>query len=178
MAMSSPSLNTKAAAVLTAAVISWSAAFVAPREGYVSSPRHERVDPPNVYTWCYGRTNYDDPNVPFGKHFTKEECQKLLELSIPKYAGFAQKCIPGLYSLPEPTQVSIISFTYNLGGGTLCKSRVAKSLNLNPPAIRAACEAMMAFVYANGVRLKGLVNRRADERALCLKGLNDVHASL
>lgn len=156
---------------LTGAVAAAAAAFIAPWEGYAPVAKHERIDPPGVITWCYGRTNYDDPTVASGTRFTKEECKKQLEETIPKYAEQARKCIPNLYLLPGPTQAAVISFTYNLGQGNLCRSRVAANLKANPPNIQAGCDAMLAFTRANGRFIQGLLNRRRAERALCLKGL-------
>lgn len=145
--------------------------FVAKWEGFEPVAKHEFVDPPGVITWCFGRTNYDDPTVKPGTRFTKEECEKQLQETLPRYAAQAHVCIPKLLDLPPPTMAAIISFTYNLGEGNLCKSRVARYLNETPPDIREACDAMLAFTRANGVVLQGLVSRRRDERTLCLKGL-------
>lgn len=156
---------------LTGSVIAASAAFLMPWEGFVPVARHERIDPPGVITWCYGRTNYDDPTVKIGTRFTKEECKQQLEETIPRYAAQAVKCIPNLYALPEPTQVAVISFTYNLGQGNLCRSRVAANLKASPPNIQAGCDAMLAYTRANGKFIQGLLNRRRAERTLCLKGL-------
>lgn len=161
----------KTAIGLSTAVATLTAAFLMPWEGYAPVAKHERIDPPGVITWCFGRTNFDDPTVKAGTRFTKEECKKQLEETIPKYSEQARKCIPNLYALPEPTQAAVISFTYNLGQGNLCKSRVAANLNRGPPNIQAACDAMLAFTRANGKFIQGLLNRRRAERTLCLKGL-------
>lgn len=145
------------------------AAFLTTWEGFAPVAVHERVDPPHVITWCFGRTNYDDPTVKAGTHFTKEECEKTLVADFPKYAEPVAACIPQFHDLPDPLQASLVSFAYNLGPRTLCRSSVAH--HINNGNIEAGCDAMMAFVRANGVVLQGLKNRRRAERELCMKGI-------
>lgn len=141
--------------------------FLAVAEGYAPVAVHEKVDPPGVITWCYGRTNYDDPTVKAGETFTKAQCEQFLADDVPKYAIGVRKCVPGFDEMPPPRQAALVSFTYNLGAGTLCKSGVAK--NLNAGNVQAGCDAMLAYVNSNGEYLKGLDTRRHNERALCLK---------
>ena len=145
------------------------AAFLVMWEGFAPVAVHERVDPPGVITWCFGRTNYDDPSVKAGTHFSKEECEKTLVEDFPKYAEPIAACIPNFAKLADPLQASLVSFAYNLGPRTLCRSSVARYINEGN--IAAGCDAMMAFTRANGVVLQGLKNRRRAERELCLKGI-------
>lgn len=154
------------AAAGSAAVV-LAAAFLTVWEGFAPVAKHERVDPPGVITWCFGRTNYDDPTVKAGTHFNKEQCQKLLEADIPKYAAPLYKCVKDFAEYPPHRQASLISFSYNLGPGTVCKSTTVKELNAGH--VKAGCDAMMRYTRANGVVLKGLVNRRTAERAYCLR---------
>lgn len=135
-------------------------------EGYAPVAVHEKADPPGVITWCFGRTNYDDPTVPVGERFTKAQCEQLLADDLPKYAIGVRKCVPGFDEMPPSRQASLVSFTYNLGAGTLCKSGVAKDLNAGN--VQAGCDAMLAYVNAAGKYLCGLDKRRQDERAMCL----------
>lgn len=165
------SRNAKIAGGVAGAVLAIATPFVANWEGFAPVAVHERVDPPGVITWCFGRTNFDDPTVKVGTRFTKEECKTQLAETLPRYAEQARKCVPNLYALPAPTQAAVISFTYNVGQGNLCKSGVTRNLNKTPPDIRAACDAMLMYVRAAGRVLQGLVNRRKAERTLCLKGL-------
>lgn len=141
--------------------------FLVVWEGFAPRAVHERVDPPGVITWCFGRTNYDDPTVKAGTKFTKAECEKLLDEDLPKYAAPVQQCIPSFDTLKPNVQAALVSFAYNLGPGTLCKSAVARYVNQGK--IAKACNAMMPYVRANGVVLRGLVNRRNAERKLCLQ---------
>lgn len=144
------------------------AAFLMAREGYEPVARHERIDPPGVITWCFGRTNYDDPAVKAGTRFSRAQCKQFLEQDLPKYAAPVQECIPSFNSMPPSRQAALVSFAYNLGAGRLCASSVA--MDLNAGDVRAGCNAMLAWNRSNGRVVRGLVLRRQAERKLCLEG--------
>lgn len=148
-------------------VVGISVAFTAAWEGFAPVATHERIDPPGVITWCFGRTNYDDPSVKVGTRFTKAECEKELPETLARYAADVEDCIPDVSNMPPSRQAALISFTYNLGKGNLCKSSVARYLNAGD--VRRGCDAMLLYDRANGVVLKGLQNRRRAERELCLR---------
>lgn len=141
------------------------ASFLMVHEGFAPVAVHERVDPPGVITWCFGRTNYDDPTVKAGTRFNRDQCLKFLAEDLPKYAAPVQECIPAFDSFPPHRQAALVSFAYNLGSGTLCKSSVARQMNAGH--YDEGCDAMAAYTHANGVVLQGLVNRRNDEIKLC-----------
>jgi hypothetical protein len=54
--------NTKGK-VVGGAAVALTASFLTVWEGYAPVAKHEHVDPPGVITWCFGRTNFDDPTV-------------------------------------------------------------------------------------------------------------------
>jgi lysozyme len=130
-------------------------------EGFRSVGVHDPIDPPGVNTICYG---YID-KVKVGDRKTKEECKALLATDIPRYDAMVKKAIH--VDMPPHRHAAMISFTYNVGGGALAKSSVARHMNAGRTA--QACDALMLYVYANGKRLKGLENRRKAERAMCLR---------
>jgi len=146
------------------------AAFLMTREGFEPVAKHERIDPPGVITWCFGRTNYDDPTVAAGTQFNRDQCKQFLEDDLPKYAAPVQECIPGFDAMPPKRQAGLISFAYNLGAGRLCASSVARELNAGN--VQAGCDAMLAYNRVNGKVCDdahcGLGQRRRDERKLCL----------
>lgn len=154
----------------TGAGVGLCCAFLMVREGYAPVAKHEAIDPPGVITWCFGRTNYDDPTVKAGAQFTKAECGAQLAESLQKYAAPVQECIRGFDAMPAARQASLVSFAYNLGPGLLCKSSVARNLNLGN--VKAGCDAMLLFNRVNGKICDdahcGLGKRRRDERKLCL----------
>src|SRR5262245_40143338 len=147
-----------AAALTVAALTQW--------EGMDRVAQHFSIDPPGVITVCYGMTNYDRP-LKTGQEFTEDECKAFLLHDIPKYEAQAAKCIPGLYEMPAHRRAAINSFTYNVGGGALCKSSVAKYLNAGD--IEKGCGALLLYTRANGKVLRGLERRRQFERSWCLR---------
>ena len=62
---------------------------------------------------------------------------------------------------------ALCSWTYNLGSGALQRSSLRR-LYLNDGRYEEAADEMLRWVYCNGRRLRGLVLRRTDERALFL----------
>ena len=62
---------------------------------------------------------------------------------------------------------ALCSWTYNLGTGALQRSSLRR-LYLNDGRYEEAADEMLRWVFCNGRRLRGLVLRRTDERALFL----------
>lgn len=123
-------------------------------------------DPVGVVTICYGVTSHDR-SVKMGDKVSPEQCQKWLAEDLPKYDAQAKKCIPKLDSFPPHRHAAIVSFTYNVGQGNLCKSSVARHLNAG--RVKQGCDALMAWNKAGGKELRGLTARRAAERKDCLR---------
>ncbi|TDT01668.1 lysozyme [Erwinia rhapontici] len=71
--------------------------------------------------------------------------------------------------LSDNTFSAVTSLTFNVGCGAMQKSTLFQLLRQEK--IAQACEQFPRWVYAGGVRLNGLVTRRAAERALCLDGV-------
>ena len=138
-------------------------------EGMDLTAKHQSIDPPGVITACIGRTNYDDPTLKAGQHFTKAQCEQFLRDDLPKYDAMMRRCIH--VAMPPHRYAAIVDFTYNVGGGTLCKSSVAREINAGYP--RAGCNGLLAYTKANGRFLPGLRHRREDsfigERTWCLR---------
>ncbi|NGX98717.1 MAG: lysozyme [Candidatus Afipia apatlaquensis] len=117
----------------------------------------------NIPTVCYGETE----GVRVGDKYSKSECQAMLANKLPRYAAEIAKCIR--VPISDKTRAAFISFAYNVGSAGFCKSTAARKLNSGD--IRGACDALMAWNRAGGKVVKGLVNRRAAERAMCLEGI-------
>lgn len=129
-------------------------------EGYQKIGWHDPIDPPGVNTVCYGHIE----DVQIGDTYTKVQCQGMLKDDIPRYELMVKKCIH--VSMPPYRHAAILSFTYNVGGGALCRSSVARYLNQGD--ISRACDALLLYDRANGKVIPGLENRRKAERQLCL----------
>jgi lysozyme len=125
---------------------------------------HGTLDPPGVYTICDG----DTIGVKAGDRDTVAGCAIRLDARL---AGFAKPVLaatPGLYGHPNQLAAAI-SLAYNIGAAAYAKSTVAARFNARQWA--AACDAFLMWDKAGGKVVQGLLNRRAAERALCLKDL-------
>lgn len=60
-----------------------------------------------------------------------------------------------------------VSFSYNIGTASFCKSTLVKKLNAGD--YDGACAELKRWVYFQGKRLPGLVSRREDEYQRCMK---------
>lgn len=137
-------------------------------EGFAPVATHERIDPPSVITYCYGRTNYDDPNLKVGDRCTKDEGKKFLASDLEdKYLPPIRACIHDFDHLPIWRQAAFLDASYNLGSGTVCKSSMVRKLNAGD--VRGACDAFLLYDRANGKVIRGLELRREAERELCLR---------
>ena len=102
------------------------------------------------------------------RRYSDAECKAMLSDGL---AGFAA---PVLARNPElkghdNQLAAAISLSYNIGNAAYRKSTVARKFSAGD--WRGACNAFMAWSMAGGKRVQGLVNRRAAERDLCLRGL-------
>jgi lysozyme len=66
-----------------------------------------------------------------------------------------------------PRFSALCLWTYNLGSGALQRSSLRR-LYLNDGRYEEAADELLRWVFCNGKRLRGLVLRRTDERALFL----------
>lgn len=157
---------------VTAGAMAIMLAFTSVREGEV---RRTYVDHQGkggaVLSYCYGETK----GAIAGATYSHEECLAQLRVSALAHAQEVQACLPA--GLPDQTAAAFYDMGYNLGTGAFCKSSMSrKALAGDLPG---ACDAILKYVYSNGkdCRLSGsncggIVKRRNDERALCLKGLS------
>ena len=121
-------------------------------------------DPINIATACTGHTGWE---VIVGKRYSKAECDAFLDADLNIAARDVRKCIT--VDLTPKTYAALISFTFNVGGGALCKSTLARKFNTGD--YWGGCAQLSKWTYAGGKQWKGLVRRRADERQLCEAGL-------
>jgi lysozyme len=121
---------------------------------------HDKIDPPGVNTVCYGHIE----GVKVGDRYTAEQCKNMLLNDLPRYEAMVRKCVTAPMS--DGTHAALLSFTFNVGGGALCKSSVAHKINAGD--LQGGCDALLLYTRANGKFVQGLLNRRKDERRLCL----------
>ncbi|MDX1032844.1 glycoside hydrolase family protein [Sinorhizobium medicae] len=155
-------LSKKAVGGATAAVLLSISALIKPWEGLELRSYPDIV---GVWTACYGETMGIKP----GMKFTKQECEdKLLVRVVNDYYRPLTQCIPDFDRKPVEWQAAAVSVTYNIGVGAACKSTAARLAREGK--IRESCHAWTKFNRAGGRVVKGLVNRRNAELAICLKG--------
>jgi lysozyme len=115
-----------------------------------------------IPTVCYGETE----GVHVGDRYTLAQCKEMLAKKLPRYANEIAQCIK--VDITEEALAAFIVFSYNVGSGGFCKSSTVRRLNAGD--VRGACDGLRAWIKAGGKVRQGLINRRADERDLCLSG--------
>ena len=115
-------------------------------------------DPIGIPTYCFGETE----NAQMGRTYTVQQCRELLAGRLEEFNAMVDNCIH--VPMSDKRRVAVLSFTYNVGGGALCKSNFARRLNAGDPH---ACDELLKWDKAGGHTLPGLTRRRKEERALC-----------
>jgi lysozyme len=132
--------------------------LVAYHEGVIP---YTYADPIGIPTVCAGETG---PHVQFGQRYTVAECMAMLDKRLVLEWGKVERCITREL---EPHQaVAILSWSYNVGDGAACKSTLIRMVNAGAPASQW-CAQLDRWTYAGKRQWKGLVRRRAEERAIC-----------
>lgn len=148
----------KVAVVVGGAAVTLAAPMVVYYEG--AFPQ-SYADPVNIPTICVGHTG---PEVKLGQSADVATCRDLLQRDLATaYAG-VRRCIR--VPLRDNEAAALTSFTFNVGGDALCGSTLARMANAGNPAERW-CPELDKWVYAKGIKLSGLVKRRAAERRMC-----------
>jgi lysozyme len=121
------------------------------------------LDPVGIPTICYGHTT----TAQLGQTKTLAECEKLLNVDLLIAITDVESRVK--VPLTVERRAALVDFVYNVGGTKFGGSTLLKKLNSGD--VRGACAEFSRWVYAGGVKLQGLVARRAEERALCEVGL-------
>lgn len=101
----------------------------------------------------------------YNKTFTSEEVDELLKHDLLRFEIGLSRLLPKL-SFQQHEYDALISFSFNLGLGTLQRSTLRQSL-LRNDKLQASKE-FMKYVYAGGKTVQGLINRRKAEQQLFL----------
>ncbi|WP_058962522.1 lysozyme [Type-E symbiont of Plautia stali] len=142
--------------------------FLGGKDGVEGRVYEPYKDVAGVWTVCDGHTGGD---IVKGRKYTDRECDRLMWSDLQP----VKRAVDSLVKVPlgEYQRASLYSFTYNVGTSAFSKSTLLKKLNAGDEA--GACEEMRRWVYAGGMKWKGLQNRRDMERSLCLsEGANDI----
>ncbi|WP_230781577.1 lysozyme [Sphingomonas sp. Leaf37] len=122
------------------------------------------LDIVKVPTACDGITR----GVRMGMRFTPTQCNAMLEEELIAHAEPIIRCIPTIHGRPDQL-IAAVSLSYNIGAAGVCKSSIARLWNARQ--WRAGCDRFPLFNKAGGRVVQGLVNRRARERAICVRAL-------
>lgn len=142
-----------------AAAIAISVGVIKPWEGRSLVPYRDIV---GVLTWCDGETKGQPKAV-----YTHAECDLITEREVARYEADIRPCLPA--DLPPKTRAAFISAAYNIGSAAFCRSSMSRQAIAGN--LRAACDALLLWNKAGGKVVRGLTNRRAAERQLCLDGI-------
>ncbi|MDD2965445.1 MAG: lysozyme [Bacteroidales bacterium] len=127
--------------------------------------------PAGVWTIGIGTTVYPNgTKVKPGDKCTVEQAFEYLRHDLTQ--AEEDVCQAAKVQLTQQQFDALVSFTYNLGGLSLKGSTLLKKVNANPndPTIEAEFN---KWVYANKVKLPGLVKRRKAEAWLYFHGINN-----
>lgn len=153
---------TKSRLRTTGAIMAAAIALVGGWEGLRTVAYKDIVGVPTV---CFGETR----GVKMGDRYTVEECQVMLGTALVEFETGMRRCLTSPDAIPAKPYVAFLSLSYNIGTGAFCGSTVARRANAGD--IKGACNAIPMWTRAGGKVIQGLVNRRAEERAICLGGL-------
>lgn len=135
--------------------------FVAQHEGLVLG---SYVDPVGILTSCYGHTGKE---LKLNQKFTESQCLDQLAEDLSKHDKEMMRYVK--VPLSDEEHSAYLSFSYNVGVGNFKSSTLLKLLNREKRV--EACNQLTNWVFAKGKKLRGLVNRREEEKNLCLSGL-------
>lgn len=96
--------------------------------------------------------------------FSKEEVDGILRIDLARFEQGVTKYIT--VPLSQGMFDGLVSFSFNVGLGTLQRSTLRQKLNRGDK--EGAAQELMKYCLAGGKILKGLKNRRIDERAMFL----------
>ena len=124
--------------------------------GHVIDPQHTRLK-------LEERRSLPIPDG-WDRTISQEECNDILRKDLASFERGVRKYCP--VELTQGMLDGLVSFSFNVGLGTLQRSTLRQKLLRGDK--EGAAEEFLKYTMAGGKVLKGLVNRRNDERALFL----------
>lgn len=120
---------------------------------------------PTEKYWTIGYGHYGS-DVTKGMVITESYAEKLLRKDLEKFENYVNKYVK--VPLTQEMFDSLVSFSFNVGGGSLQSSTLLKKLNAGD--YTGASEEFGKWTKAGGKTLQGLVKRRTEEKTLFLSG--------
>ena len=123
--------------------------------------------PAKLWTVGIGHLIGDGKTLPpeWNKTFTNEEIDAILKRDLNRFELGVCKMLPSV-QLKQCEFDALVSFSFNLGLGCFQRSTIRQALLRGDK--EAAMESLVKYCKAGGKILKGLQNRRLDERKLFL----------
>lgn len=146
-------------AAMSAAAIALALPVVAKWEGRRLDPY---LDLAGILTVCDGDTYRVEQRL-----HSSAECDARLRVAMQRHADIIRPCVPA--STPVEAQAAFLSLAYNIGGAKFCGSTLARKLKAGDLA--GACAEISRWTRVGAATVRGLANRRAEERKLCERGL-------
>jgi lysozyme len=125
--------------------------------GHVIDPNHARVP--------FEQRSYLEIPDGWNRTFTREEVDAILAKDLERFERGVLKYCPSAGSR-QAWLDSLVSFSFNLGLGTLQRSTLRQKHNRGD--YEGAANELLKYCKAGGKVLRGLENRRKDERSLYL----------
>ena len=125
--------------------------------GHVIDPNHAKVK-------MEDRLSLPCPEG-WSRTFTMEEVNAILAKDLERFERGVLKYCPSAVTR-QGWMDALVSFSFNVGLGTLQRSTLRQKFNRGE--YEAAADEFMKYTKAGGKILKGLVNRRNDERLMFL----------
>lgn len=141
-----------------AATFTLSAAGLAGLQGHEAVVQKVYRDTTGTPTVCMGHTGKDVPAV--GTRVSYSFCQDLIRQDTKLYEKVVQDSVT--VPITQEQYDALVDFTLNVGGPAFRRSQLLKDINLNQ-CYPAGAE-FMKWTTSKGVVLRGLYNRRLDER--------------
>lgn len=145
------------------------------KTGNLHESYFDTIAKPPLWTICYGHTKTAVAN----QFKTDAECDHLLKLELQHYrAGVSSYFTVQTRSdrLTPHRQAAYTSLAYNVGIRGAGRSTATRRLNKGD--IIGGCKALTWWNRAGGRVVRGLVKRRAEEEAYCLRGTEAANASV
>jgi lysozyme len=143
----------------TIAVAAIATPFIGTWEGLETKPYY---DIGGVLTVCYGETQDVEHRT-----YTREQCERMLTERV---QGFHAQVMGRIEKdIPLTMQAAVTSFAYNVGIGAFERSTLLKKINMGD--LYGACQELDRWVYVGRTYVRGLANRRAAEKRLCVAEL-------
>lgn len=153
-------LRNKVLSASAIASIAISTPFIADFEGLRTEAY---LDPVGIPTICYGHTL----DVEMGDVYSRVECRLKLNEELLVYLKAVDDYI--YVPMTNARRAALTSFAYNVGIENFKRSTLRRLMNQGKT--KAACDQLSRWIFAKGIRLRGLIRRREAERLLCMEGL-------